>query len=222
MYDHLFEGLVTSVSKNKPEQWNLCKDQLLGRIKKKDDVHIIDQKKNRKFEHAVVFIKLMADSFAETGYMDSVPVGETNAATRPEVMLGPSNVQVVKYLPYDKPIEAFMEYENYYREEEQHLSPFEKRSCGITVFREALASLNKEIKLRTARGAFETCSICNNLNDILKNTKLKWSKDQLAIVLKLKKLHLEQQAAERRDASLRKLKAKTSFIGSKFLFLFII
>ena len=209
-------GLATSASKNKPEQWIMCKDKLLGKEMKDDVLHCINLKKNRKFEHAVVFIKLMAESFAETGYMDSVPVGENNAATRPEVMLGTSNRQEVKYLPYDKPIEAFMEYENYYREEEQHLSPGEKRSCGITVFREALTSLNKEIKLRTARGAFETCSICNNLNDILKSTKLKWTKDKLAIVLKLKKLHLEQQAAERRDASVRKLKAKTSYIGSKY------
>lgn len=79
----------------------------------------------------------------------------------------------------------------------------------------ALKSLNSSIRLRSAKGSFETCSVCNNLNDILKNTKLKWSKDQLAIILKIKRLHLQQQAAERQDAKRRKLLAKTSFKGSK-------
>ena len=169
---------------------------------------------NAKLEHAVVFIKYLAGVFAETGYEDNTA---NDVANNPEVSLSDTAEILTKYLPYDKPMEVFLEYQNFYKEEEKNLSPSERSSCGLSTFRKALASLSNEIKLRTARGAFETCSVCNNLNDVLKNTKLQWTSDQLSIVLKLKRLHLQQQAAERRDASLRKLKAKTSFIGSKLL-----
>lgn len=173
-------------------------------------------KEQHKFNHAVVFIRYLADVFAETGYEDPCSI---DMANRPDVTLidgfNDNKKQQIKYLPYDTSKEVFDEYKNFYAEEEKDMNPEDRESCGISTFRKALASLNKEVKLRTARGAFETCSICNNLNDILKNTKMHWTKDQLEVVLKLKRLHLEQQAAERRDAAQRKLKAKTSFIGSK-------
>lgn len=210
-------GLITSASRNKPEQWTQTKNELLGIAANIGDDNIdLKPSANRKFDHAVVFIKYLAHMFAETGYMDVVPVGEQNVANRPEVRIAQSTEkQIIWYLPYDKPIEIYEEYCAFYKDEEKDLSPSEKSTCSLTTFRIALQSLNKEIKLRTARGAFETCSICNNLNDLLKNTKMKYTKDQLEIVLKLKRLHLQQQATERRDASLRKLQAKTSYIGSK-------
>ena len=216
LFYNLLSGLITSVSKHKPEQWTNCKNFLLGRENEtSNNQQKSDVKYRSKFEHAVVFIKYTAEMFAETGYVDAELSGENDTANRPDVVMEEETRQEIRYLPYDKPLEAFLEYKAFYEDEEKHLNPREKKACGLTVFRQALASLSKEIKLRTARGAFETCSICNNLNDILKNTKMKWTKDQLSIVVKLKRLHSQQQAAERRDASIRKLKAKTSFVGSK-------
>jgi len=201
------EGLITHASKNKPEAWVNSRNQMLG----KDNHEPIAQSVTwrDKFEHAVTFIMHLADMFAETGYED---VSTADVANRPEVVLeGTQEEEKVYYLPYDTQHEVYLEYKNYYEEAEECLTPADRKSCGITTFREAFSSLKHKIKLCTARGAFETCSICNNLNDMLKNTKLQWTQEQLTIVLKLKRLHLNQQAAERRDAMMRKLKAKTTF-----------
>lgn len=210
-------GLITSASKNKPEPWTESKNLLLGIQKKVGiDEENVTVGVNRKQEHAIVFIKYLAHMFAETGYVDYIPAGQQDHANRPEVVMETSTAkQLIWYLPYDRPSEIFDEYLAFYKDEEKHLGPEEKLVCGITTFRKALSSLKDEIKLRTARGAFETCSICNNLNDLLKNTKCKYTKDQLGIVLKLKRLHLQQQATERRDSGLRKLQARTSYIGCK-------
>lgn len=67
----------------------------------------------------------------------------------------------------------------------------------------------KHIKLRTTKGAFETCGVCNNLNDVLKDLKKEWSK--LEIVLRLKRLHLLQQAQERLDSKKRREEARLTF-----------
>lgn len=60
-------------------------------------------------------------------------------------------------------------------------------------------------------GAFETCSVCNNLNDILKDTKREWTTAQIEVVLKIKSLHLFQQAQERLDSLQRREEAKNTF-----------
>jgi hypothetical protein len=46
-------------------------------------------------------------------------------------------------------------------------------------------------------GSFNTCDICNNANDLLKDTGKRFTKAQREVVLKYKKLHIDQQAAER-------------------------
>ena len=142
---------------------------------------------------------MATDMFAEPGYIDCGCTSD--AGNRPEVLIEVSsigNTSQIKFLPYDHIIEVFNEYENFYHVQESNLHPSEKETCGISTFRDALKSLNGEIKLRTAKSSFETCSICNNLNDILKNTNLLWIQDQLII----KRLHLYQQAAERQDVML--------------------
>ena len=208
----LHTGLITHASKNKHEAWVKEKNQMLGKTKHEP---VVSVDFHAKFQHAVAFIEYLADMFAETGYED---ISTVDVANRQEVLLEGSATDSVKlkYLPYDQMQEVYLEYKNYYSENERHLNPSERLFCGLTTFRKAFESLNTTIKLRTARGAFETCSICDNLNDMLKNTKLQWTQDQLTIVLKLKRLHLNQQAAERRDAMLRKLKAKNTYKDSKY------
>lgn len=209
-------GLITVASTNKPDQWLQIRNII--QHGKKEEILGINVPFAPKMEHAIVFIKWLADMFAEPGYFDCGSTADVE--NRPDVLMDQSSTEKtqpdIKYLPYDRGTEVFAEYENYFQLDEENLHPTEKCTCGISTFRAALASLTESIKLRSNRGGFDTCSICNNLNDILKNTKLKWSKDQLAVVLKIKRLHLRQQAAERQDASVRKLKAKTQYVGGNY------
>jgi hypothetical protein len=66
--------------------------------------------------------------------------------------------------------------------------------------------------LRGAKGCFNTCTICNNLHDAIKNTNFEWTDDQLQMVLKLKRLHLNQQANEREDLKKREIDAELRVI----------
>jgi hypothetical protein len=47
------------------------------------------------------------------------------------------------------------------------------------------------------------------LNDAIKNTDFDWTDDQLQMVLKLKRLHLNQQANERANLNQREMEAAT-------------
>jgi len=77
-----FLGLITSKSKNKPEQWSASKNQLLGIGNAKENTPEV--KEQHKFNHAVVFIRYLADVFAETGYEDPCSI---DMANRPDVTL---------------------------------------------------------------------------------------------------------------------------------------
>lgn len=133
----------------------------------------------------------MADLFAEVGY------GETNTNKR--------------FLPYDSFTELYEEYLHYHMFDNEYIrDDREKVTCSKETFRKAFQSLQSTVKLRTAKGAFETCSVCNNLNDCLKNTSGDWTKSQIDLILRLKRLHLLQQAEERMDSNLRKIEALQS------------
>ena len=71
-----------------------------------------------------------------------------------------------------------------------------------------------EIRLRGAKGCFNTCTICNNLHDAIKNTEFQWTDDQLQMVLKLKRLHLNQQAQEREDLKKREIDAEMRIVDA--------
>jgi len=85
--------------------------------------------------------------------------------------------------------------------------------AGKETFRKAYRFLYelKEINLRGSKGSFETCSVCNNLTDALKSTKLRWTSEQLKIPLKLYRLHINQQAKEREDLERRIMLAKSQY-----------
>ena len=76
--------------------------------------------------------------------------------------------------------------------------------------------------MRGAKGSFNTCTICNNLHDAIKNTNFEWTDEQLQMVLKLKRLHLNQQAQEREDLKKRETDAEmrvADSLGNIFLFI---
>jgi hypothetical protein len=148
--------------------------------------------KNSKFEHAISFIRLgyVSTIFAEPGY---------GAAAKAGALI----------LPYDHVNEFYDEYCEFnsdYRKLDELISLL----AGRETFRKVFVSLHNEVRLRGSKGSFETCAICNNLNDVLKSSKLKWTKEQSEIVLKLKRLHLQQRADKRRDSDQRKALAKNT------------
>jgi len=114
----------------------------------------VSPRRNNKFEHASLWISYLANVFAECGY------DEKQEGTL--------------FLPYDTFKELYSEYENYYRlSNTGKFKNEDKVTACREVFRKAWISLT-QIKLRTAKGAFETCSVCNNLNDCLKDSKKEW------------------------------------------------
>jgi hypothetical protein len=143
-----------------------------------------------KTMHAITWIKHMSDIFAECGYEEKK--------------------EGVRFLPFDSFQELYDEYKNYHRYDNYGIyRERDKVTAGRECFRLAWIDL-KKIRLRTAKGAFDTCSVCNNLNDCLKNTSADWTREQLEIILRLKRLHLLQQAQERMDSANRKEQAKMS------------
>jgi len=56
-----------------------------------------------------------------------------------------------------------------------------------------------------AKGSFNTCEICNSLNNLLKNTRKKLKhKEQIRIVQEFKRLHIAQQSIERKRLEVNK------------------
>ena len=95
--------------------------------------------------------------------------------------------------------------------------------ASFRTFQDAFKVLKQnEIRLRGAKGSFNTCTICNNLHDAIKNTKFEWTDDQLEMVLKLKRLHLNQQAKEREDLDQREMNAATKILDSSGRVLYLI
>jgi hypothetical protein len=60
------------------------------------------------------------------------------------------------------------------------------------------------IKFLKSRGAFTTCDICNNANELLQGN---FKAHQKEIIKKYKQIHLIQQAAERASLNQRKMEA---------------
>lgn len=112
-------------------------------------------------------------------------------------------------MPYDSFRELYEEYQNYFKNDNLGKTRKEKVTAKRECFRLAWNSLT-DIKLRTAKGAFETCCVCNNLNDCLKNISGDLTKEQLEIILRVKRLHLLQQAQERLDSAKRRTDAELS------------
>jgi len=76
--------------------------------------------------------------------------------------------------------------------------------AGYTTFSTAFKQ-RENIRFLGAKGSFNTCEICNSLNNLLKNTNKKLKhKEQIRIVQEFKRLHIAQQSIERKSLEVRK------------------
>lgn len=151
-------GIITHKETSRSsQQYNSIKKEILG----VEQVKMFGKAKNKE-EHARASIEYIADLFADVGY------GEHNINKR--------------YVPYDSFTELFEEYEHYHKYDNADIRVESERvTCAKETFRKAFQSLKDKVKLRTAKGAFETCCVCNNLNDCIKNSSGEWTRKMEAI-----------------------------------------
>lgn len=144
-----------------------------------------------KRNHALRFLNDLAEFYAEPGY------GET--------------VADVKFLPFDTLAEVYAEYRAKTKRLDSAEFPSDILMAGKEVFRKAYHSVRNKLRLRSSKGAFETCSVCNAFHEILKSESSQWSIDKVDLIEKFKRLHLKLQAEEREDSERRKNLARDSF-----------
>lgn len=156
----LLLGVVTHHEQARPtKQYNAVRKKVkLGtvEVKKQNDINQtkIQRRRQTKLDHASTWINYIATVFAECGY------DEKKEGTL--------------FLPYDTFRELYDEYVVYHSAQNAGIfEQIDRVTACREVFRMAWISL-KGIKLRTAKGAFETCCVCNNLNDCLKDSKCEW------------------------------------------------
>ena len=144
-----------------------------------------------KKNHAKCFLDQLAEFYAEPGY------GKT--------------LQSVKFLPFDTLAEVYKEYRVKTNKDDCPMSPADTLMAGKETFRQAYLEARNQLRLRTSKGAFETCSVCNAFHEILKSEASECSKDKIDLVQKFKRLHLKLQSEERQDSERRKELARTSY-----------
>ena len=67
--------------------------------------------------------------------------------------------------------------------------------------------MDNEFRLITAKGSMPTCDICNNANDMLHNLEIR-DQSSREIILKFKRLHLQQQMEERQYMEKNRVESK--------------
>lgn len=112
----------------------------------------------------------------------------------------------MKFLPYSSVPEFYEEYLAYCTAELKAPRTYAGEEC----FRKAFLSLNKEYRLIGSKGSFPTCDICNNANDMLRNLKIK-DQSHREIILKFKRLHLQQQMKEREYMEQNRMDSKVEY-----------
>jgi len=184
---------VTTMKSQMPRQYRRIKELILHPELKVTKAFVaMKGDKSAKKRHAMAFIQFVAECTADTS----------------------TENEKTKILPYEDVTEVFTEYEAHYKRTPQRAeSTHANNIAGRTTFFNGMHELEKAnlVKLRGTKGSFETCAICNNLNDALKSSALSWTEHQLSIVLKIKRLHLNQQAFERKDSEQRRMSAAQSF-----------
>jgi len=106
-------------------------------------------------------------------------------------------------LPYAKVNEFHNEYVAFCTAESMPINTYAK----IETFRKAFISLNHKYKLIGAKGSFPTCDICNNANNLLRDTKIR-DQSHREIIFKFKRIHLLQQMEERNYLDRNRMDAK--------------
>ena len=106
-------------------------------------------------------------------------------------------------LPYAKVNEFHNEYVAFCTAESMPINKYAK----IETFRKAFISLDHKYKLIGAKGSFPTCDICNNANNLLRDTKIR-DQSHREIIFKFKRIHLLQQMEERNYLDRNRMDAK--------------
>ena len=78
------------------------------------------------------------------------------------------NAESVHMLPYDTEQELYEQFVDHYTRYNGSDPKVMNKMPSISTFRRAYSEINKKVKLRGCRGSFETCGICNHINDALK------------------------------------------------------
>ncbi|KAJ1401667.1 hypothetical protein B484DRAFT_437765, partial [Ochromonadaceae sp. CCMP2298] len=106
-------------------------------------------------------------------------------------------------LPYETPAMLFREYVNFC--ECADINPAYR--AQVELFRQVLLSKADRIRMIGCKGSFQTCDTCNNCNDMLRAPKSRYDSAQREIILKYKRLHLQQQAQERKTQEQNRMHA---------------
>lgn len=179
-------GISFSTHSSKaPLQWKLAKQFIQNG--EKDDPQEIKRIKSGRFKAKLDTAKTWIE-------FNSVKIADTSPnASRADIFIVPysdiksyyyefkSNCLLYNFIPEDIP--------------------------SIETFRRAFNDC-KNIRLLGCKGSFQTCEICNNANELMRNTKKKYSRKQIEIVRSYKSLHIKQQASERDYLEKSKLRAK--------------
>lgn len=190
----LHSGYVIGSKSRTPNSYFALKNELQnpGYLQIKQIVNETHEGRNApKTQSSLQFLRELAAFYAEPGY------GET--------------VSDIKFLPYDSVNELYEEYVAKMERESSSLQEQNHKIAGMETFRLAFLSVRNEMRLRTSKGAFETCSTCNAFHEILKSDSSEWTTDKIELVQKFKRLHIKLQAEERKNAEDRKSEARISF-----------
>jgi len=205
--EHTVKALLTITKSKQWERMKKCVEDPEKHAREQKIKTTGKPRFNHKEQHALGFIMLIANAYSD----DSSEVAHnTDNPTK----------GLQKIAPFDSVDELFLSYKAHYQRFGN-----QAQTCAIETFRQAFAN-QKVLKLRGAKGSFETCSICNNIGDAIKNSELRWTDEQLSMVLKLRSLHLDQQMNERVNSKYRRDEARNRVgthgkLESNYLFILI-
>ena len=185
---HNIHLLYYKVSKS----WMDAKRTVMG-TKIEESVKV-QSSKDFKLQHAGGYIDFITNLFVHQDPTKSFTAMQTIGETSPLAGYGKLII-----LPYDN----LKQFHNEYVVHSFSRGFSAQFIAGYTTFSTAF-KLRENIRFLGAKGSFNTCEICNSLNNLLKNTRKKLKKEQIRIVQEFKRLHIAQQSIERKNLEVRK------------------
>ena len=151
-----------------------------------------------KKRHAIAYIQFITNLYRDEEVDKHCKTSFQTNICDTSPFAGMENIHI---LPYDNLPQFHEEYK-------VHCSTRGIPPCyvaGLTTFRTAFEE-QTNVKFLGAKGSFNTCEVCNNLNSLLKNTKQQFTKEQRQIIHEFKRLHIAQQAKARLALEVKKLR----------------
>jgi hypothetical protein len=84
-------------------------------------------------------------------------------------------------------------------------------------FRRAFKGFKAKVRLLNSKGSFSTCHVCTVAAELLRSREKRFTKLNRDIVLKWRRLHLEQQAQEREHLEIVRVEATKMVKGQPVL-----